>query len=118
MASAKPKKSTKTKPKSKSKSAEPKTQKENFFRRTVEIVNTLGLHARPSARFVQVANEFPDCTIKVSNGIETVDGRSIMGIMTLAAAQGTELTLEIEGNDAGSALEALAQLIADKFNEE
>jgi len=86
--------------------------------RTVRIVNSLGLHARPSALFVQTANQFPHCQIAVSNGIERVNGKSIMGMMTLAAAFGTLLTLEIEGKDADRAMEALSQLIANKFEEE
>jgi phosphocarrier protein len=88
------------------------------LRHTVEIINSLGLHARPSALFVQTANQFPHCTITVSNGFESVDGRSIMGIMTLAAAQGTELTLEIAGEQAEETMEALCRLIANKFDEE
>ena len=86
--------------------------------RKVRIVNSLGLHARPSALFVQTANQFPNCRVAVSNGIERVNGKSIMGMMTLAAACGTELALEVEGKDAESAMEALCQMIANKFDEE
>jgi phosphocarrier protein len=86
--------------------------------RKVRIVNPLGLHARPSALFVQTANRFPQCRVVVSNGSEQVNGKSIMGMMTLAAAHGTELTLEIAGQDAGAAMEALCRLIANKFEEE
>jgi phosphocarrier protein len=86
--------------------------------RSVRIVNKLGLHARPSAMFVQTANRFPDCRITVSNDSERVNGKSIMGMMTLAAAYDSELTLEIVGNQADEAADALTQLIADKFEEE
>jgi phosphocarrier protein len=86
--------------------------------RRVKIVNSLGLHARPSALFVQTANRFPSCRITVSNGRESVNGKSIMGMMTLAAAFGTQLTIETAGRKAAQAMEALCELIADKFEEE
>jgi phosphocarrier protein len=86
--------------------------------RTVRIVNKLGLHARPSAMFVQTANRFPHCRITVSNDSERVNGKSIMGMMTLAAACDSEVTLEIVGDQAKEAADALAQLIASKFDEE
>ena len=86
--------------------------------RKVKIVNSLGLHARPSALFVQTANKFPSCRVAVSNGVDQVNGKSIMGMMTLAAAQGTELTLNVTGKDAKGAMDALCQLIANKFDEE
>jgi phosphocarrier protein len=86
--------------------------------RTVPIVNKLGLHARPAALFVQTANGFPNCTITVSNHNERVNGKSIMGMMTLAAACGSELMIEAVGDRAEEAIEALCQLIANKFDEE
>jgi phosphocarrier protein len=86
--------------------------------RTVKIINSLGLHARPAALFVQTANRFPDCRIMVSNGQESVNGKSIMGMMTLAAAQGTDLFIEIIGDQAREAMDALSHLIAGKFDEE
>ena len=86
--------------------------------RKVKIVNSLGLHARPSALFVQTANKFPSCRVAVSNGVDQVNGKSIMGMMTLAAAQGTELTLNVVGKEAKGAMDALCQLIANKFDEE
>jgi len=95
---------------------EPQASPTHMVRR-VRIVNQLGLHARPSALFVQTANRFPNCQVAVSNGIETVNGKSIMGMMTLAAAMGSELTLEVKGDDAAGAVEALCQLIANKFEE-
>jgi phosphocarrier protein len=86
--------------------------------RTVKIINSLGLHARPAALFVQTANRFPDCRIMVSNGQESVNGKSIMGMMTLAAAYGTDLLIEITGDQAREAMDALSHLIAGKFDEE
>jgi phosphocarrier protein len=84
----------------------------------VRIVNSLGLHARPSALFVQTANRFPKCRVFVSTGPERVNGKSIMGMMTLAAACGSELILEIAGEDAPGAMDALIRLIENKFEEE
>lgn len=92
--------------------------RETTVTRTVQIVNQLGLHARPAALFVQTANHFPDCRIVVSNGTDRVNGKSIMGMMTLAAACGAELTVEIVGDKAEQAMEALCVLIANKFEEE
>jgi len=86
--------------------------------RTLTIVNSLGLHARPAALFVRTANRFPGCRITVSNGQESVNGKSIMGMMTLAAACGTELFIEVAGDQAHEAMDALSQLIANKFEEE
>jgi len=86
--------------------------------RKVRIINSMGLHARPSALFVQTANRFPNCRITVSNGTERVNGKSIMGIMTLAAACGTDLTIEAVGEGAEEAVEALCRLIKSKFDEE
>ncbi|KPL06067.1 hypothetical protein AMJ85_10795 [candidate division BRC1 bacterium SM23_51] len=82
------------------------------------MINPLGLHARPAALFVQAANRFPDCRVVVSNDSDRVNGKSIMGMMTLAAACGSELTIEIAGDEAERAMEALCRLIANKFEEE
>jgi len=86
--------------------------------RKVRIENALGLHARPCALFVQTANRFPQCRITVTNERERINGKSIMGMMTLAAARGMELTIEIAGEEAEQAMEALSRLIAGKFDEE
>jgi len=85
--------------------------------REVEIVNKKGLHARASAKFVQVAEQY-DASIKVTRGNETVGGTSIMGLMMLAASPGTKITIEVSGNDAEEALNALCQLVAGRFGEE
>ena len=85
--------------------------------REVEIVNKKGLHARASAKFVQVAEQY-DANIKVTRGPETVGGTSIMGLMMLAAAPGTKITIAATGNDAEAALNALCGLVAGRFGEE
>ncbi len=83
----------------------------------VEIVNTRGLHARASAKFVQTA-EWYDAKVRVSRDGQTVGGTSIMGLMMLAAAKGSTITIEAEGRQAEEALEALSTLVAGRFGEE
>lgn len=84
----------------------------------VEIKNKAGLHARPSSLFVQTATEF-DADIIVKCDDEEVNGKSIMGLMLLAAEQGRTLVLEADGEDADEMLDALKELIeVKKFNEE
>lgn len=83
---------------------------------TVTIVNRLGVHARPAAEFVKVAGRFTS-EISVSKDGMTVNGKSIMGVMTLAAECGSDLVIRAEGEDAGDAVEALAALVAVGFNE-
>lgn len=87
---------------------------------TIEITNSLGFHARPCALFVQTASQHKKCDVRVIKDSVIVDGKSIMGLMMLAAAQGTQITIEVEGdeNDCDHALDALVQLIRDKFGEE
>ncbi len=85
--------------------------------RKVQIQNKRGLHARASAKFVGVASEF-DTEILVSKDGTEVVGTSIMGLMMLAAAKGETVTLKGEGSQAAQALDALTQLIEDKFGEE
>ena len=84
--------------------------------RQVTITNKLGLHARASASFVQQATNF-DADIFVKKDAIQVNGKSIMGVMMLAAAKGTVITLIAKGKDADSALDSLAALIANKFGE-
>lgn len=82
----------------------------------VTIANRLGLHARAAARFVQTAATFA-AEIGVDKAGKRVDGKSIMGLMMLAASQGTELELSATGKDEEAALAALAKLVADRFGE-
>jgi phosphocarrier protein len=84
----------------------------------IEIINKLGLHARASAKFVGVAGEFKNCTIRVGRTPESmVDGKSIMAMMMLAAGKGTRIHLSTEGEKADEALQALVALINDYFGE-
>jgi phosphocarrier protein len=85
--------------------------------RDVEVVNKLGLHARPSARLTQLASSFKSKVFMSRNG-RRVNAKSIMGVMMLAAARGCTITLETEGEDEVEAMEALAGLISSGFGEE
>jgi len=80
------------------------------------IQNRLGLHARPAALFVQMANRFKS-EIGVRKGKEKVNGKSIMGIMTLAAGRGTQITIQATGPDAAEAISSLTKLIRSSFGE-
>jgi phosphocarrier protein HPr len=84
---------------------------------TVTIVNRRGLHARAAARFVKTAERFR-ADITVVRKDATVSGLSIMGLMMLAAGPGATLELRASGEDAAAALDALAKLVADKFDED
>ncbi len=80
----------------------------------LEIVNKKGLHARASAKFVQTVEKF-DAEVTVTRGSETVGGNSIMGLMMLSAATGTEITVEASGKQAGEAMAALVELVTSRF---
>jgi phosphocarrier protein HPr len=87
-------------------------------RRVVPIVNRLGMHARAAAKFVGLASQY-EAEIFVTRKGREVNGKSIMGVMMLAAAQGTEVEIRAEGAlDAEDALDALSALIANRFGEE
>lgn len=81
------------------------------------VSNKLGIHARPAAMFVKTANRFA-CDIFVEKDGEKVNGKSIMGLMMLAAGPGSKLTVYAEGHDASQALEELEVLLQRKFDEE
>ena len=85
--------------------------------RTVEIVNERGLHARASAKFVKLAATF-DAEVKVSREGTTVDARSIMGLMMLAAGLGSSIEISAEGPEAAPALDALVELVQARFDED
>jgi phosphocarrier protein len=87
-----------------------------MIEQTFMIINNLGLHARAAAKFVTTASQF-DSEILVSRNDRTVNGKSIMGVMMLAAAKGTEITVQAEGNDAEKALIEIDALIKDYFGE-
>ncbi len=78
--------------------------------RTVVLAGTHGLHARPAAEFVKLATRFA-ADVKLTKDDLTVDGKSIMGVMMLAAERGSRITLTIDGTDEGQALEALAMFL-------
>ena len=86
-------------------------------RAEVTIVNRLGLHARPSAALTQLATRF-SAEIHLSKGSRRVNGKSIMGVMMLAAAEGTVVVVEADGKDEDEALQALVGLIGSGFGEE
>ncbi len=82
----------------------------------VEIINPLGVHARPSAKLTQVATRFKS-EVWLSKGTRKVNAKSIMGVMMLAAAKGAKLNIQADGDDAPEAVAALVNLIADGFGE-
>lgn len=84
--------------------------------RELVIQNQSGLHARPAAAFVKTANSFR-ANITVTKDGDSVNGKSIMGLMTLAAANGTRLIIETEGDDAEAAADAIQALVDQNFNE-
>ncbi len=86
-------------------------------RREVQIINRLGLHARAAARLVTLAGQFR-CDVHVQRGAKRVNGKSIMGVMMLAAAQGTTVEILAEGEDEERAVEMIADLIGRRFGEE
>jgi phosphocarrier protein HPr len=83
----------------------------------ITIINRLGLHARPAAMFVRAASRHR-CEIWVAKGDEEINGKSIMGLMMLAAGQGSKLRVRAEGPDAAQALQDIEELIQSRFNEE
>lgn len=85
--------------------------------RELPIINRRGLHARASAKFVQTVERF-NADVTVTRCGETVGGRSIMGLLTLAAAQGTSITVTAKGQDAQACLQAIDDLLANKFGED
>lgn len=82
----------------------------------ITIKNRTGLHARAAAKFVEVTSNFAS-TVEVSNGEKTVDGKSILSVMMLAASPGSELTLRIHGNDESEVLAAIRALVENNFGE-
>lgn len=104
------KKKTKTKRKTK------KKMSPNAILEDLIIVNKLGLHARAAAKFVQLASQFQSEITLAKDGI-TANGKSIMGILMLAAEKGSSVTLAVDGDDAAAAFAALKKIIKDGFGE-
>lgn len=86
------------------------------LKKELTIVNKLGLHARPAAQFVRLANRF-DCEIWVEKDGEQVNGKSIMGLMMLAAGHGSKILVTTEGNQAEAAMVAVEELVQSQFHE-
>ncbi len=87
-----------------------------MIRRTITIVNKLGLHARAAAKLVATASPFQS-SVRIQKGEREVDGKSIMSVMLLAASKGTEVDIIVEGPDEQEALDAVCALIDNRFDE-
>lgn len=88
-----------------------------MLRKQIEIINKLGMHARAAAKFVTLAQTFKS-DIKLARANQQVNGKSIMGVMMLAAAKGSIIELIIEGEDEQQAVDLLSQLINNRFEED
>lgn len=98
-------------------SARKPDDKSPLVKRDFLITNKLGIHARPAAMFVKTANRFA-CDVFVEKDGETINGKSIMGLMMLAAGPGSKLTVHAHGDDASQAVTEIEALIKRKFDEE
>ncbi len=88
-----------------------------MVKKKIVIINKLGLHARAAVKFMNLANRFVS-SVRIEKDGNEIDGKSILGILTLAAVQGSVITLKISGPDEEKALRALEKLIENKFQEE
>jgi phosphocarrier protein HPr len=98
-------------------SAKKATENNGPLTKELTILNKLGIHARPAAKFVKTANRF-SCEILVEKGDEKVNGKSIMGLLMLTAGPGCKLTIHADGPDAHAAVEEIEALIKRKFDED
>ena len=87
------------------------------LKRDVTVTNKQGIHARPAAMFVKVANQF-NCDVLVEKDGDVINGKSIMGLLMLAAGPGTRITVVAQGEGAAEALDALEAVVKRKFDEE
>jgi len=94
-----------------------KSEKQSILNSEVSINNSLGLHARAAAKFVKIASQYKAESFVDKDG-ETVSGRSVMGLMMLAAVPGSKIKIRTQGIEAKQALEALKKLVENKFGEE
>jgi len=85
--------------------------------RDLKIINKLGMHARAAAKFVNLASSF-ESDIELGKGNRMVNGKSIMGVMMLAASRGTSISLRVEGNDEVEAADRLEELVRERFGED
>jgi phosphocarrier protein len=88
-----------------------------MIEKNVTIINKLGLHARAAAKLIGVTGRF-GCDIKISKDGKTVDAKSIMAIMMLAASQGTDLIIQTDGDDESAAMDAVIEIINNRFDED
>ncbi|TMJ52434.1 MAG: HPr family phosphocarrier protein [Alphaproteobacteria bacterium] len=95
----------------------PGQHRDDSIIRVLDIVNTRGLHARASAKFVQTVEKY-EAQVRVTRGGETVGGTSIMGLMMLAAGPGTSIKIEASGRQAADVMAALERLVASRFGED
>ncbi|TMJ30364.1 MAG: HPr family phosphocarrier protein [Alphaproteobacteria bacterium] len=95
----------------------PGQHRDDSIIRVLDIVNTRGLHARASAKFVQTVEKY-EAQVRVTRGGETVGGTSIMGLMMLAAGPGTSIKIEASGRQAAEVMAALERLVASRFGED
>jgi len=98
-------------------SARKSNEDDNTVSKELIVVNKLGIHARPASMFVRTANRFTSEVFVEKDG-EIINGKSIMGLMMLAAGPGSRLTVRAEGNDAAAAVAAIEELLQRKFEED
>lgn len=84
----------------------------------VEIRNAMGIHLRPASSVVQICNQYPDCEVEISKDGLTINGKSIMSVIMLAAEKGSVLDIRVTGDGSEALLKELIQLIESKFGEE
>jgi phosphocarrier protein len=97
--------------------AKKSNEKSSMITKELVVVNKLGIHARPAAMFVRTANKY-ECKVFVEKDGETVNGKSIMGLMMLAAGPGSKINIKADGKDADDVIRDLELLLRSKFNEE
>jgi phosphocarrier protein len=90
---------------------------DEIIEKACKVRNRMGLHARPAAQLVQTANKFT-CDVTLSKDGQDVNGKSIMGVLMLAASQGTEIQVKAEGEEAQACVDAIAALFEKGFNEQ
>jgi len=97
--------------------AKPTGNTATSVKKELVVANKLGIHARPAAMFVKTANQF-DCNVFVEKDGETVNGKSIMGLMMLAAGPGSKIRIQADGEDAAKAVTEIEALLKRKFDED
>ncbi len=85
---------------------------------TVVLKNELGLHLRPASRFVKIASRYKDTTVEIARGADIVNGKSVLGVMMLAAGHGSEIELRVHGPEEEKCMKELVDLVNKKFFED